>query len=276
MLDNRYLYLHQALELGPMWLSQHVRIIAPQISQTTTQKHLPETATTINPSVKHSKPAAIQAMLTEPNRIPAAPITAALPVQAKNEVKEEIEQLPEKEPIETNFKLAELATILNTCQRCSLHQQRSQPISGSGAEQPRLLVISTNPAPEDDANHQLFSGQAGILLRNMLAAIEVNPNEVFYTSQVKCAPNISLHIKQEHIQACTPYLNEQIRQLRPRAILLLGQMFQRIEPNLLAASLHHVPYVIVPHPARLLSQRQLKAKAWQSLQVLRSYLNAPN
>ena len=106
----------------------------------------------------------------------------------------------------------------------------------------------------------------------MLAAINITAEEVFFTSQVKCAPNVSLRITDEHLQACLPYLSAQIEHIRPQAILLLGQIFSQLNQTILAQNLHNIPYVISPHPARLLRQSHLKATAWTALKQLRNYL----
>ena len=107
----------------------------------------------------------------------------------------------------------------------------------------------------------------------MLAAIDIGVDEVFYTSQVKCTPNISLRITTEQIQACLPALQAQIEYIQPQAILLLGQVFKQLEKEkTLSRYLHDIPYVITPHPARLLRQSHLKASAWSALKILHNYL----
>ncbi|PIT12303.1 uracil-DNA glycosylase [Snodgrassella alvi] len=288
MLDSRYLYLHEAMGLGPMWLSQAAHLIIPDSAEKNTTVDN-STAPTRQPApARTGKQQSIAAVKTAPahksfpqptNRHRAAlqqiigqrPSTNLPEVQTA--VDTSINTSSHKSIAgELNISFEAIPTTLITCTRCNLHQERCTPLPGYGAVNARLLVVSSNPAPPDDSSQQLFSGEVGKLLNNMLAAINISTEEVFYTSQVKCAPNISLRITAEHLHACLPYLSAQIEHIRPQAILLLGQIFSQLDQNTLAQNLHNVPYVISPHPARLLRQSHLKATAWAALKQLRNYL----
>ncbi|NUF08831.1 uracil-DNA glycosylase family protein [Snodgrassella sp. ESL0324] len=287
MLDSRYLYLHEALGLGPMWLSQTAYLIPSQVTETNTPvknntrlvaRSAPDNSVHLQPvRTSYSSPpvdiSAIQpasrhrdALRQIINQPPTKPV--------KQTAKED--NTSKISPITTNDKLnisfESIPATLAACTRCNLHQERCTPLLGYGASNARLLVISSNPAPPDDSSRQLFSGEVGKLLSNMLAAINITAEEVFFTSQVKCAPNVSLRITDEHLQACLPYLSAQIEHIRPQAILLLGQIFSQLDQTILAQNLHNIPYVISPHPARLLRQSHLKANAWTALKQLRNFL----
>lgn len=265
MLDSRYLYLHQALGLGPMWLSQTAQVLP---AHSTATRQTSKAQLTQQP-ITAPRAVAVTTMTTEAASV-ASPIAATPAIQSI--------PVPPVESVATtlapidSFSLDSLSVILHSCHRCNLVQERTHPISGHGSSQPRLMVVSINPSPEDDSRQQLFSGQSGVLLRNMLLALNLTDEAVFYTSQIKCAPNLNLTIKHEQQQACMPYLSQQIRLLQPQAILLLGQQFHKMDQTQLAASLQGRPYVITHHPARLLSQSHLKAQVWQSLQKLYQYL----
>lgn len=281
MLDSRYLYLHEAMGLGPMWLSQSAHLIIPTTAGKNTETDSEATPAHHTVPVSTSKsPSTTDAHITQSaNRHRAAlqqiisqRATAALPVAQKNT--DESSDSSSLNPFadELNISFDTIPSTLPTCTRCNLHQERCTPLPGYGAINARLLVVSSNPAPPDDSSQQLFSGEVGKLLNNMLAAINITVEEVFYTSQVKCAPNVSLRISAEHMRACLPYLSAQIQHIRPQAILLLGQIFSQLDQNTLAQNLHNIPYVISPHPARLLRQSHLKATAWAALKQLRNYL----
>ncbi|WP_066567691.1 uracil-DNA glycosylase [Snodgrassella sp. CFCC 13594] len=290
MLSTRYLYLHEALELGPMWLQQSAHIQATNAATGHSAKHANQAASTpakttteamgsdaaASPSVSSTRIEAqparhhvqqILQQLGQSARNPATvhtatstPTPAELQRQSTNAA---------TQPAQANH----LPAAIATCTACALHAERRQPIWGQGTSQATLMVISPNPAPADDDAQQLFSGDVGRLLHNMLAAIGVDESQVFYTSEVKCTPNVSLHIAPASIEACRPYLQQQLATVQPRAILLLGQAFTRIPAEQLAIQCNHLPYVIMPHPARLLRQSHLKAQAWDALRQLASYLN---
>ena len=271
MLSSRYLHLHEALGLGPMWLQQGAQVLPPPNDNPPADNRPPATvaatptaaATSAHNSQSAQARQAVMAAVGGETKTPAAapatnakiaPPTIAPVVSAPT-------------PIDT-LNAATLPAALAQCQRCDLHRQRRQPLPGHGSLQAKLLVVSPNPAPEDDMAAQLLSGEAGVLLHNMLAAIHTDPATVYFTSQVKCTPNATLQVNPTETAACTPFLQQQIAWLQPQAVLLLGQSFQHMAAEALAELLQHRPYVIVPHPARLLRQHQLKTEAWQALQKL--------
>lgn len=287
MLDSRYLYLHEALGLGPMWLSQTAYLIPSEITETNTPvkndtrsvaRSAPDNSVHLEPvrTSHQTSPADISA--TQPanrhrdalRQIINQPATESVTQITKEDNTSKISPITTSDKLNISFE--SIPATLAACTRCNLHQERCTPLPGYGASNARLLVISSNPAPPDDSSRQLFSGEVGKLLSNMLAAINITAEEVFFTSQVKCAPNVSLRITDEHLQACLPYLNAQIEHIRPQAILLLGQIFSQLDQTILAHNLHNIPYVISPHPARLLRQSHLKANAWTALKQLRNFL----
>lgn len=287
MLDSRYLYLHEALGLGPMWLSQTAYLIPSEITETNTPvkndtrpvaRSAPDNSVRSQPvrTSHQTSPADITA--TQPanrhrdalRQIINQPATESVTQITKEDNTSKISPITTSD--ELNISFESIPATLTACTRCNLHQERCTPLPGYGASNARLLVISSNPAPPDDSSRQLFSGEVGKLLSNMLAAINITAEEVFFTSQVKCAPNVSLRITDEHLQACLPYLSAQIEHIRPQAILLLGQIFSQLDQTILAQNLHNTPYVISPHPARLLRQSHLKANAWTALKQLRNFL----
>lgn len=270
MLSSRYLHLHEALGLGPMWLQQGAQVLPPPNDNPPADNHPPAavaaTPTTAATSAHNSQSAqarqAVMAAVGGETKTPAAstPNAKIAPPAIAPVVAAPI-------PIDT-LSPATLPAALAQCQRCDLHRQRRQPLPGHGSLQAKLLVVSPNPAPEDDMAAQLLSGEAGVLLHNMLAAIHIDPATVYFTSQVKCTPNATLQVNPTETAACTPFLQQQIAWLQPQAVLLLGQSFQHMAAEALAELLQQRPYVIVPHPARLLRQHQLKTEAWQALQKL--------
>lgn len=287
MLDSRYLYLHEALGLGPMWLSQTAYLIPSEITETNTPvkndtrlvaRSAPDNSVHLEPvrTSHQTSPADISA--TQPanrhrdalRQIINQPATESVTQITKEDNTSKISPITTSDKLNISFE--SIPATLAACTRCNLHQERCTPLPGYGASNARLLVISSNPAPPDDSSRQLFSGEVGKLLSNMLAAINITAEEVFFTSQVKCAPNVSLRITDEHLQACLPYLSTQIEHIRPQAILLLGQIFSQLDQTILAQNLHNTPYVISPHPARLLRQSHLKANAWTALKQLRNFL----
>lgn len=162
------------------------------------------------------------------------------------------------------------AEALAACQACGLYRERRQALWGKGSLPCRVLFVSEGIAPEDDAAATLLSGQTGVLFDAMLEAIGLSRQEVFVTAAVKCAANLTITPKAEHLNACAPHFNAQLTQSQSRAVVLLGQF---TPPEIW--NLSDKTVLTLPHPARLLQEPAQKAAAWKVLKQLRRLLQPP-
>lgn len=262
MLSSRYLHLHEALGLGPMWLAQGAAVrpsekaaapvaapaaLAPAAAAVAAlARHTPPIAErTLSPSAHQARQAAVSTV----NR-PAAALPKTAPVS-----------VPESQTA------APAPTDSNTHALPRLHI----------AVQPaRLMVLAPCPAPEDLLHGALFSGQTGTLLDNMLAAIGLNPEEAHKTAWLKSEPDFAEPDAAAMMQELAA-MQAELAECGAEAVLLLGQTFSRPDHAAAAAQLcGSLPSFTVPHPARLLRQPQLKAQAWQELKRLRAALAQTN
>ena len=134
------------------------------------------------------------------------------------------------------------------------------------------MVIGEAPGAEEDRQGEPFVGSAGQLLNAMLAAIGLPRPSVFVANMVKCRPPQNRDPKPEELASCRPYLERQVRLLRPTLILVVGRIAAQ---NLLATDaplarlrgqLHRVgvlntPAIVTYHPAYLLRTPADKRKA---------------
>jgi len=170
---------------------------------------------------------------------------------------------------------AQLRASTAACTACVLHKQRKQAVPGVGDENAEWLFVGEAPGAEEDARGEPFVGQAGKLLDNMLAAIELKRGEnVYIANVVKCRPPGNRNPEPAEAHACEPYLTRQIALIRPKLIVALGKVAAQ---NLMGsestiASLrgrvhdyHGTPLIVTYHPAYLLRTLADKAKAWEDL-----------
>ncbi len=275
MLDSRYLHLHQALGLGPMWLNKHATI----------QAQAPSNETLNNTHEKNLRP-----KITVPTSAPKAPInnpntpkmvmpqtaqaireklSKTLKVHIPEPSKSTVAQKDNTPKAVINFEhmsLTDLQAACKDCQACELHQSRRQAIFGLGSLPARLLIVTSNPSPKDDMNNTLLSDVAP-LWQNMLRALALPEQDIFVTSWVKCTPHQTLSTTAAHREACMNILQEQARHVE--AILFLGNQDYDLEKTVQAWG---KPYFRIAHPARLLRQPALKAQAWQSFKAIQALL----
>jgi len=161
------------------------------------------------------------------------------------------------------------------CRDCPLHAKRNKTVFGVGDENADWLFVGEGPGADEDAQGEPFVGQAGKLLDNMLAAINLKRGQNVYVANiVKCRPPGNRTPAPEEALACEPYLHRQIALIRPKLIVALGKV---AAVNLLAREasiaslrgrLHRyegIPLIVTYHPAYLLRNLPDKAKAWADL-----------
>lgn len=170
---------------------------------------------------------------------------------------------------------AELRRAVATCQACALAHTRTQTVFGVGDEHADWLFVGEAPGAEEDRRGEPFVGQAGQLLDNMLAAIQLKRGEHVYIANVlKCRPPGNRDPKPEEVAACAGYLERQVALIQPKLIVALGRFAAQtlLETDApisnLRGRLHRyqgVPLIVTYHPAYLLRNPLDKAKAWEDL-----------
>lgn len=110
-----------------------------------------------------------------------------------------------------------------SCQRCGLSQQRTNVVISRGNPQADLMVIGEGPGQQEDEQGKPFVGKSGQLLEKILASVQFDSEQdVYIANVVKCRPPGNRDPRPEEVQACRPYLLEQIRLVDPKIILFTG------------------------------------------------------
>jgi DNA polymerase len=170
------------------------------------------------------------------------------------------------------------------CVACPLHRTRTQTVFGVGDANADWLFVGEGPGAEEDAKGEPFVGQAGRLLDNMLAAIDLKRGQgVYIANVVKCRPPSNRNPEAREMDCCEPYLARQIELIQPKLIVALGRVSANhlLQTDASIASLRGrvhqyrgTPLVVTYHPAYLLRSLQEKAKAWVDLCFARETLDA--
>jgi DNA polymerase len=165
------------------------------------------------------------------------------------------------------------------CTACELCKTRKQAVLGVGDVEADWLFVGEGPGAEEDARGEPFVGQAGKLLDNMLAAIDLRRGDgVYIANAVKCRPPDNRTPEPGETAACWPFLARQIELIKPKLIVALGkpaaQTLLRQEVTISRArGMTHdfagIPLIVTYHPAYLLRNLPDKAKAWEDLCFMR-------
>lgn len=178
----------------------------------------------------------------------------------------------------------QLAATVTNCHACPLRQTCTQTVFGIGDKNADWLFIGEGPGAREDAIGEPFVGQAGKLLDNMLAAINLKRGEnVYITNIVKCRPPNNRNPSEDEARQCAPYLTRQIELIKPKLIIALGKVAAQNLLNTddsianLRGKIHHysgIPLIVTYHPAYLLRALSEKAKAWKDLCAAREFVDS--
>jgi DNA polymerase len=127
--------------------------------------------------------------------------------------------------------LAAPAAPAATCTRCRLAGGRTQVVYGVGNPAADLMFIGEGPGFHEDQQGEPFVGAAGQLLTRMLGEIGLRRDDVYIANVVKCRPPGNRDPLPDEIEACTPWLVEQVSLIQPRLIVTLGNFATKFVLN---------------------------------------------
>jgi uracil-DNA glycosylase family 4 len=125
-------------------------------------------------------------------------------------------------PLGTYSGMEQISVHCNQCHRCGLGATRTHAVVGRGNPRAPILIVGEGPGQNEDETGLPFVGKAGQLLDKILESVKLTEADVFIGNIVKCRPPGNRTPTQEEMDACRPYLLEQIRLVDPKIILLTG------------------------------------------------------
>ena len=119
--------------------------------------------------------------------------------------------------------LDSLHVSIRRCRRCRLWKGRRKAVPGEGPCPAKMMFIGQAPGRNEDQTGRPFVGMAGRFLDSLFNHAKIDRKRVFITSAVKCFPPANRPPKKDEIRACRYYLMEQMRFVKPKAVVLLGK-----------------------------------------------------
>ncbi|HLF16661.1 MAG TPA: uracil-DNA glycosylase [Candidatus Thermoplasmatota archaeon] len=119
--------------------------------------------------------------------------------------------------------LEALAARVRACIRCPLHAGRTHAVPGEGSGASGVFLVGEAPGRNEDATGRPFCGAAGKNLDLALREAGLERASCFVTSIVKCRPPGNRDPREGEKAACHPFLEAQVRLLRPRVLVALGR-----------------------------------------------------
>src|ERR687893_2994566 len=115
------------------------------------------------------------------------------------------------------------------CRGCHLWRGATQTVFGEGLKKSTVLFVGEQPGDKEDRAGRPFVGPAGRELDRALDEVGIDRGEVYVTNVVKHFAFEERGKRRMHrtpkrfeIDACKPWLEEELRQVKPAALVLLG------------------------------------------------------
>jgi uracil-DNA glycosylase len=169
-----------------------------------------------------------------------------------------------------------VAKEVSVCKKCPLHYSRKKAVPGEGPAKADIMFIGEGPGFHENEQGRPFVGPAGKYLDELLASIGMKRADVFIANVVKCRPPGNRDPEPGEIEACSDYLDRQIRAINPKVIVTLGRFsMARYLPNAKISAIHGRAtrskgrlVVAMYHPAAALHQPSLKSVIEQDFSQL--------
>ncbi|MCA9374486.1 uracil-DNA glycosylase [Candidatus Peregrinibacteria bacterium] len=125
------------------------------------------------------------------------------------------------------------------CRLCRLCEGATQAVPGEGNPDADIFFIGEAPGKNEDLQGEPFVGAAGKFLNELLESINLKREDIFITNIVKHRPPNNRDPKDDEIEACFPYLDQQIQAIKPLLIVTLGRhAMNRFMPGLQISKVH--------------------------------------
>ncbi len=173
---------------------------------------------------------------------------------------------------------------IQKCRLCRLCEGTTNAVPGEGSPTADIMFIGEAPGAAEDLKGEPFVGAAGKFLSEMLQGIGLKREDVFITNIVKHRPPNNRDPLEDEVETCFPYIDAQIKAIKPQLIVTLGRhAMHRFMPGLKISEVHgqakrvksifSEKQVILPlyHPASALynpSMRSVLIRDMQKIPIL--------
>lgn len=220
------------------------------------------------------------------------------PVKKYSPLSAEEKYMPRASRTPTDMK--SLAEQVAGCRKCGLGHARLNAVFGVGTWKARVVFVGEGPGFQEDHKGEPFVGRSGQLLDKIMdTVLGMKREDVYIANIVKCHPMKNPETPESHgndrpptseeISACRPYLDEQLRFIKPACIVTLGSVPTKVllgtDKGISLMRGHWYDYPVelfgpgqpikvMPtyHPAALLRNPNLKRDSWEDMKMVRSFL----
>ncbi len=195
--------------------------------------------------------------------------------------------------------IEELHNKWSDCTKCALCREgRRQIVFKDGSATAPIMIVGEGPGAVEDSCGVPFSGPAGKLFTEVLAKIGINRQDCYWTNTVRCKPlgengrQVKAPTSQE-VRACNPLLQEEIKIIQPKVIIITGSTAAKALINLKGSisavvgrwtNVGDIKAMVIYHPAAVLHTKDrdsalcsmYKKSIWNSLKEVKAFMDSEN
>ncbi|MGV8998488.1 MAG: uracil-DNA glycosylase [Parvibaculaceae bacterium] len=180
--------------------------------------------------------------------------------------------------------LDDVRDALASFEGCGLRATAKNLVFEDGNREARIMFVGEAPLADDDLDGKPFSGEAGVLLDRMLAAIGLDRSSVYLSNLLPWRPPGNRHPSPGEEAMCLPFITRQIELSHPDILVCFGgvaakQLLNADAPllrlrgewkNYIYGSGTQIPALTMFSPDYLLRHPAHKRLAWRDLQSLQA------
>jgi DNA polymerase len=152
-----------------------------------------------------------------------------------------------------------------------------------------VMFVALSPGEKENAENKMFIGPSGQVFNKLLRAAGIQRESVFMTNLVKCMLPKNRKPKMDEIEACSPFLVEEVSIVNPEIIVPLGAYATNAVLTIYNISLrstgmnfsdltgkilesNNKKIYPLPHPAALLYNPGFELDTIEKYRMLKKYL----
>ena len=133
---------------------------------------------------------------------------------------------------------------IKDCRRCTFCFNGNGPVPYYGPTPNDIMILGDAPTRTDDRQGVItFKGDPGLLLRQILAAADLDLDRLFYANAISCWPEAG--VPDRNLLACAPNLRRLVALCDPILVLALGSTALKVASDRKGRTItrdHGVPF----------------------------------
>lgn len=125
-------------------------------------------------------------------------------------------------------KIEELNVIIEKCNMCKLYKTRKNTVKGKGNTSAEIMIIAESPNASEETEKESLNGNTAELLKCAIQTLGIDQDKIYYTNLVKCRPYANKRLEMDEISCCMNYLRNEVLIIKPKIIVLLGDVVSKI------------------------------------------------